>query len=148
MARKAKITKEQLVAELESGLCQADIARKYDVSPNTIRQYIIRWKIREYSPRRLKQIQSMALDKKEIERLFNEGYSRKEIAEKMGTTSTTVCKIIRMNGIDPNQRRRGITEERAAVDLSKVKFAEPPKKPFRDVVQGQRVLDVSCLFGL
>lgn len=151
MPRKTSITKELFIQEKNNGLSEEEIAEKYGVLRKTLHQYELNWGLREYSEAHKKRMKAFNIDKEEVRKMLNEGHSRHSIAVHFNVTFSTINKMIIAYDLDASGKRRHFGDSlKIEEDFLKgnVKFAEPPKKPFKDVVKGQKVIDVSCLYGL
>lgn len=145
MGTKIKVTEEQFVEAVQSGMSANDICEKFDITENTVRAYCRRYKVGTIGERRKKAV----FDDEYIVEELKKGTDHGIIAEHFNVARGTLNHYIRENNLNPNGvRRKATCEEVIERELAKVKRAEPPKKPFKDVVKGQRVVDVSCLYGI
>lgn len=145
MGTKIKVTEEQFVKAVQSGMSANDICEKFDITANTVRAYCRRYKVGTIGERRKKAV----FDDEYIVEELKKGTDHGIIAEHFNVARGTLNHYIREKNLNPNGvRRKEKSKETEEHDLTNVKRAEPPKKPFKTVIQGQKYVDVSCLYGI
>lgn len=123
---------EKIIVRLKNGDLVKDIANDYDVNPHTITRTLKPYGInnpREIQERPIKE-ELRTLPREEIKKMYEKGFSHKEIADKLDINQRSVSRVIKEFGIGKNNMIDYNSLDLDAIlnDLGKVESGELKKK--------------------
>lgn len=118
-SKAGEITKEKLLQMQEEGKTTIEIAEEFDVTPQTIinkRKAFGIPQMKRGAKRKKKEVTEKEIQKMDEEEkiitLIDNGYLKKEVEEKLNTSTATINRVLKKNGINLNERKKNEKIER------------------------------------